>query len=110
MTEAEKKTVLEEKTKLGDGLISGQESQVFEYALELDTPWLYEEYLATDLKVFIDNYWKRNHLSGHWFSYIRPQRLYIGNAFCHLLFPEEDQLFLQTTDYPYFSQHRLTFA
>ena len=66
----------------------------FEWAVELDTTWLYEEYLATDLKVFIDNYWKRNHLSGHWFSYIRPQRLYIGNAFCHLLFPKEDQLFL----------------
>ena len=66
----------------------------FEWAVELDTPWLYEEYLSADLKVFMDNYWKRNHLSGHWFSDIRPQRLYIGNAFCHLLFPKEDQLFL----------------
>ena len=73
---------------------TGSALEQFEWAVELDTTWLYEEYLATDLKVFIDNYWKRNHLSGHWFSYIRPQRLYIGNAFCHLLFPKEDQLFL----------------
>ena len=92
-TEAEKKTVLEEKTKLGDGLISGQESQVFEYALELDNPWLYEEYLSRDLTAFMENYWKRNHLSGHWLSGCFPQRLYIGNSFCHLLFPKEDQLF-----------------
>ena len=73
---------------------TGSALEQFEWAVELDTTWLYEEYLATDLKVFIDNYWKQNHLSGHWFSYIRPQRLYIGNAFCHLLFPKEDQLFL----------------
>lgn len=73
---------------------TGSALEQFEWAVELDTTWLYEEYLATDLKVFIDNYWKRNHLSGHWFSYIWPQRLYIGNAFCHLLFPKGDQLFL----------------
>ena len=66
----------------------------FEWAVELDTPWLYEEYLAEDFKVFIDNYWKQNQLSGHWLSDIRLQRLYVGNAFCHLLFPKEDQLFL----------------
>ena len=66
----------------------------FEWAVELDTPWSYEEYLSIDFEVFADNYWKRNHLSGHWFSHIRPQRLYIGNTFCHLLFPKEDQLFL----------------
>ena len=66
----------------------------FEWAVELDTPWIYEEYLSTDFEVFADNYWKRNHLSGHCFSHIRPQRLYIGNTFCHLLFPKEDQLFL----------------
>ncbi len=91
--EVEEKTVQEEKTKLGAGLKSGQESQVFEYALELDNPWLYEEYLAQDLATFMENYWKRNHLSGYWFSDCRPQRLYIGNSFCHLLFPKEDQLF-----------------
>ena len=49
---------------------TGSALEQFEWAVELDTTWLYEEYLATDLKVFIDNYWKRNHLSGHWFSYI----------------------------------------
>lgn len=41
----------------------------------------------------MENYWKRNYLSGHWLSDHFPQRLYIGNSFCHLLFPKEDQLF-----------------
>lgn len=92
--ETEAETVPEEKRKLGAELRAGQESPVFEYALELDNPWLYEEYLSRDLTAFMENYWKRNHLSGHWLSDCRLQRLYIGNAFCHLLFPEEDQLFL----------------
>lgn len=73
---------------------TGSALEQFEGAVELDTPWLYEEYLSANLKVFMDNYWERNHLSGHWFSDIRLQRLYIGNAFCHLLFPKKDQLFL----------------
>lgn len=66
----------------------------FEWAVELDTPWIYEEYLTTDFEVFAESWWERNHLSGYWLSHIRPQRLYIGNTFCHLLFPKEDQLFL----------------
>ena len=76
------------------GLEVGSESPVSEYALELDNPWLYEEYLSKDLTTFMENYWKRNYLSGHWLSDHFPQRLYIGNSFCHLLFPKEDQLFL----------------
>ena len=75
------------------GLEVGSESPVSEYALELDNPWLYEEYLSKDLTTFMENYWKRNYLSGHWLSDHFPQRLYIGNSFCHLLFPKEDQLF-----------------
>ena len=72
---------------------AGSALEQFEWAVELDTPWLYEEYLSADFKVFMDNYWKQNQLSGHCFSGIQPQRIYIGNTFCHLLFPEEDLLF-----------------
>ena len=91
--EKAKKTVQDAKQKLKTGLEVGSESPVSEYALELDNPWLYEEYLSKDLTTFMENYWKRNYLSGHWLSDHFPQRLYIGNSFCHLLFPKEDQLF-----------------
>ena len=64
--EKAKKTVQDAKQKLKTGLEVGSESPVSEYALELDNPWLYEEYLSKDLTTFMENYWKRNYLSGHW--------------------------------------------
>ena len=66
--EKAKKTVQDAKQKLKTGLEVGSESPVSEYALELDNPWLYEEYLSKDLTTFMENYWKRNYLSGHWLS------------------------------------------
>ena len=65
----------------------------FEWAVELDTPWIYEEYLSTDFEVFADNYWKRNHLSGHcFFPYPATAALY-WKYFCHLLFPKKISCF-----------------
>lgn len=92
-TEAELETQNKAENKTSVMSETKNALEQFEWAVELDTPWLYEKYLEADFKAFMDNYWKRNHLSGHWLSDIRPQRLYIGNAFCHLLFPEEDRLF-----------------
>lgn len=64
-----------------------------ELAIELDRPELYASYLHMDFEDWISHYWTSNHLSWHPLSRLRPDRLYIGNPFCHLLFPEEDVLF-----------------
>ena len=64
-----------------------------EFALELDRPELYRMYLKESLPDFMKDYWK---LTGFEFSgntpLCGPDRLYIGNQFCHLLFPEEKTL------------------
>lgn len=64
-----------------------------ELAIELDRPELYTSYLNMELSDWITHYWASNHLSWHPLSQLQPDRLYIGNQFCHLLFPEEDTLF-----------------
>ena len=63
-----------------------------EFALELDRPELYQAYLKEDISVFMKNYWRRNGFPEMNIDVI-PDRLYIGNQFCHLLFPEERCLF-----------------
>ena len=65
---------------------------VSELALELDHPELYHAYLKEDISIFMKNYWMRNGFSQA-VPDITPDRLYIGNQFCHLLFPEEQCLF-----------------
>lgn len=65
---------------------------VREFALELDRPELYEAYLQKDISVFMQDYWLENGFS-RIISEVIPNRLYIGNQFCHLLFPEEESLF-----------------
>lgn len=42
---------------------------------------------------WLSQYWASNQLSWHPLSRLQLTRLYIGNQFCHLLFPEEDLLF-----------------
>lgn len=75
-------------TKLAEVL---RESQ--EFALELDRPELYNAYLQADIRKFMKHYWKQTGLvfDGEMPECI-PNRLYIGNQFCHLLFPEEKTL------------------
>lgn len=63
-----------------------------EFALELDHPALYEKYLKADISVFMGNYWIQNGFPEAVPDVI-PDRLYIGNQFCHLLLPEEECLF-----------------
>ena len=63
-----------------------------EVALELNRPEWYEIYLNETLPVFMRNYWTQNGFSKALWGVI-PDRLYIGNQFCHLLFPEEKYLF-----------------
>lgn len=64
-----------------------------EFALELDHPGLYKQYLTRPVEIFMREYWTEH---GIWKKDIRgtrPDRLYIGNQFCPHLFPEEDRLF-----------------
>ena len=65
--------------------------KIFEIALELDRPELYEEYLELSVGEMAEKYreWKifTSELNK------KPDRLYIGNCFCYLLFPEEKTLF-----------------
>lgn len=68
-----------------------------EFALELNSAFWYEEYLRQPLKEFLAFYWQQNLFSGtplfQEFVSRKPERFYIGNQFCHNLFPTEEQLF-----------------
>ena len=65
----------------------------FELAITIDRPKLYEAFLEKDWKVFCKDYWKDNFLQNHPFSRKPITRIYLGNQFCHNLFPEKEQLF-----------------
>lgn len=64
-----------------------------ELAIELDNPILYQEYLEKEKEIFFKDYWMRNGLKSRPFSKMNWTRIYIGNQFCHNLFPSETQLF-----------------
>ena len=64
-----------------------------EFALELNNTSLYEEYLRQPLRDFLASYWQKNYLTHSWLAGRTPERFYIGNQFCHNLFPTEEQLF-----------------
>ena len=64
-----------------------------EFAMELNCTSLYEEYLCQPLQAFLASYWQKNYLTHSYFAGRIPDRFYIGNQFCHNLFPIEEQLF-----------------
>ena len=64
-----------------------------EFALELNRTSMYDQYLSHTLQEFLASYWKKNYLSRGWIAGRTPDRLYIGNQFCHNLFPAEEKLF-----------------
>lgn len=64
-----------------------------EVAVELDCPELYERYLSMKFRDFMDWYWNVNGAKELGKRMPVPDRIYVGNAFCHLLFPEKRQLF-----------------
>lgn len=76
------------ETKLAEVLCEAQE-----FALELDRPELYRMYLEENIQDFMKHYWEQTFFafSGEIQECV-PDRLYIGNQFCHLLFPEEKTL------------------
>lgn len=62
-------------------------------ALELDHPSVYTQFLKQSIDEFLTDYQERYPVFQDWFRERKVERIYIGNAFCHLLFPEETTLF-----------------
>ena len=63
-----------------------------EFALSLDNYVLYKKYLDVSFNVFKEEYLKENFIHNHKLFKGDFSRLYIGNEFCHNLFPEEELL------------------
>ena len=68
-------------------------SSYLEVAVELDRPERYQAFLEQEPQAFFKEYCQENGLTGHWLSSRHMSRIYIGNAFCPLLSPEEDCFF-----------------
>ena len=64
-----------------------------EFALELDHPRAYTLFLQKSTEEFLEDYQERYPVFRDWLQGRNVNRFYIGNAFCHLLFPETEQLF-----------------
>ncbi|MDR3597513.1 hypothetical protein [Clostridium sp.] len=59
-----------------------------ELSITLDNDILYKKYMDKDIKAFKNDYLKENFASNHKLFQKDITRLYIGNEFCHNLFPE----------------------
>lgn len=64
-----------------------------EMALELDRPALYTAFLEQDSETFFEHLCKENGVLANCFRRRKPDRLYLGNAFCHLLFRKKTNCF-----------------
>ena len=64
-----------------------------EFALEFDHPRVYTQFLNQRLDDFLTAYQARYPAFQNWMRGRKTDRIYIGNAFCHLLFPEKELLF-----------------
>ena len=65
----------------------------FDLAITLDRPKLYQAFLEKDWTDFCEDYWEENFLEHHPLHKKRITRIYVGNQFCHNLFPEKKILF-----------------
>ena len=77
----------------GSAAIKTEIPEHAEFSIELDRQELYTAYLQKSLSEFYKGYLRKNYL---WESGLKkkiPERIYVGNQFCHLLFPEEEILF-----------------
>jgi hypothetical protein len=63
-----------------------------EFAIALDNDTLYKKYMHKDIKAFTKEYLKENFINTHKLFQMEVTRLYIGNEFCHNLFPEVELL------------------
>lgn len=65
-----------------------EEEFIPELAVALDNRMLCQEFLRNDIDIFQRNYLKKNYLSDHMLVNRKISRIYIGNQFCHNLFPD----------------------
>ena len=81
-----------------------------ETSIEIDRPELYREYLQNDIKQLIEQCYEWKRITGNQLDSnkqndspdnksnighgLNLNRIYIGNQFCHLLFPDEKELFM----------------
>lgn len=74
---------------------SGVDESCYELGVSIDNTESYERYLELPLQEFIKDYWLKNGLDGssHPITKKKVHFLYIGNQFCHLLFPKSELLF-----------------
>lgn len=63
-----------------------------ELAINIDNYELHNKYLNEDIEVFVDNYLKNNFIEKHKLMHKNISRIYIGNEFCHNLFPSLELL------------------
>lgn len=85
---------MEEQKKKWFGHVRLQRVDTYlEFALELDRWKWYEIYRDYPLAEFMEQYWKENGIRGWEKNRRLPDRLYIGNQFCHFLLPDEKLLF-----------------
>ena len=63
-----------------------------ELAIALDRPELWGQYLALPMADFLAWYWASNGLDRHPIAEKQISCLYLGNAYCSKLFPEEPEL------------------
>ena len=87
-----------------------RQSYSLETAIEIDRSELYREYLQNDIKQLIERCYEWRRITGNQsgsdkqndspesalnIGYsLNLNRIYIGNQFCHLLFPDEKELFM----------------
>ena len=70
-----------------------RENLSYELAIAIDTPKKYVAYCQLDLDRFLEQLWSENGLQDHPLRDKAVGRVYLGNQFCHNLFPFEDTLF-----------------
>ena len=90
--------------------LEARQSYSLETAIEIDRPELYREYLQNDIKQLIEQCYEWRRITGNQLGSdkqndspesalnigysLNLNRIYIGNQFCHLLFPDEKELFM----------------
>lgn len=79
-------------SKIDDTSWNGDWLNQLELAINVDRPYLYEQYLSMDMQSFTSGYFSENNLVNHAFAKKEVKRIYVGNEFCHHLFPTTHQL------------------
>ena len=74
-----------------DKILAPEGTVEFKTDNRLDRRTWYNLYERNTIEKFTELYWKENGIGGWEQHKIIPDRLYIGNAFCHLLLPGEEQ-------------------